>query len=291
MDEDDDGSPSIVTPLTAIASDFHPFHDHNLQLEPFYPLTPASSTAKSPRFELPQGWEILEVPRSVGNQIDKYYYKPGSGIRFRSMKEVERYLSGHEYTPPPSRKTPTPQSKCISKSSQKKMVVSGGNLLKLDKISDRGQLTIVGSANTAGTSQFVLPDGWVVEEVPRKDLEHTDKYYYEPGTGQKFRSLVAVERYLSAMDIENAPLSKMFNLGNKRVKKSGSRRKRSKKDKKINSSAVASDFSRTHVKINWVLADPGGGSWNAFIGQSIIPEHIRQLWDKKFESSVNRHNP
>lgn len=35
------------------------------------------------------------------------------------------------------------------------------------------------------------------------------QYYYEPETGVKFRSLIAVERYLAELD-EDAPLSKTF---------------------------------------------------------------------------------
>lgn len=35
------------------------------------------------------------------------------------------------------------------------------------------------------------------------------QYYYEPETGVKFRSLIAVERYLVELD-EDAPLSKTF---------------------------------------------------------------------------------
>lgn len=50
------------------------------------------------------------------------------------------------------------------------------------------------------------------------------QYYYEPGTGQKFRSRIAAQRYLAEMreDVplsatleelkENKPLSKMFKL-------------------------------------------------------------------------------
>nr|AFK44472.1 unknown [Lotus japonicus] len=45
---------------------------------------------------------------------------------------------------------------------------------------------------------FKLPDDWVVETKPRPSKPtHIDKYYYEPGTGKKFRSLLAVQRHLA----------------------------------------------------------------------------------------------
>ncbi|KAL1345357.1 hypothetical protein HN51_019108 [Arachis hypogaea] len=44
---------------------------------------------------------------------------------------------------------------------------------------------------------FTLPQGWIIERKPRlANPTIVDKYYHEPGTGKKFRSLVAVQRYL-----------------------------------------------------------------------------------------------
>lgn len=31
--------------------------------------------------------------------IVQYYYEPGTGLQFRSMREVERRVNGEEYTP------------------------------------------------------------------------------------------------------------------------------------------------------------------------------------------------
>ncbi|KAE9587926.1 putative DNA-binding domain-containing protein [Lupinus albus] len=45
---------------------------------------------------------------------------------------------------------------------------------------------------------FTLPNGWFIEEKPRlSNPNHKDRYYYEPGTGRKFRSLLSVQRYLT----------------------------------------------------------------------------------------------
>ncbi|KAM0051333.1 putative methyl-CpG DNA binding, DNA-binding domain superfamily [Helianthus debilis subsp. tardiflorus] len=52
----------------------------------------------------------------------------------------------------------------------------------------------------------VLPEGWIVKEVPRKTGDHFDKYYYEPGTGHMFRSLTSVKKHLAQLE-ESSPLS------------------------------------------------------------------------------------
>nr|GMD95277.1 methyl-CpG-binding domain-containing protein 7-like [Ipomoea batatas] len=44
---------------------------------------------------------------------------------------------------------------------------------------------------------FSLLDGWGVEEIPRSYGSKFDKYYLEPETGKKFRSLREVERHLN----------------------------------------------------------------------------------------------
>ncbi|XP_050229495.1 methyl-CpG-binding domain-containing protein 7 isoform X2 [Mercurialis annua] len=53
------------------------------------------------------------------------------------------------------------------------------------------QLQIVGS------SPFNLPDDWLVEKRRRRTSGRYDKYYYEPGSEQQFRSLLSVQKYLS----------------------------------------------------------------------------------------------
>lgn len=88
------------------------------------PITPFSGDQ---RFSLPPGWGVEEVPRSDGSRIDRvpkwlipsslilrlflpedwwnellilmqYYLEPGTGQKFRSMREVERHLNGETVT-------------------------------------------------------------------------------------------------------------------------------------------------------------------------------------------------
>ncbi|CAL5200194.1 unnamed protein product [Lathyrus oleraceus] len=62
---------------------------------------------------------------------------------------------------------------------------------------------------------FDLPDGWLVEQHRRRSpnpdhVERVDKYYIEPNTGQKFRSLVSVQRYLNEETKDYLPTERMI---------------------------------------------------------------------------------
>ncbi|KAL6966154.1 Methyl-CpG binding domain [Sarracenia purpurea var. burkii] len=150
-------------------------------------------------------------------------------------------------------------------------------LLRLSKEeSNRLQSRVVAPIISAATSPFNLPDGWVVKEVSRRCAGQTDKYYYEPGTGRMFRSLISVERYLEEVG-DNAPLSQMF--------KSCSHVRKKVFREKLNTSP--SDFAQPPAKINWVLADSEGFTWNPFIGESMVPEAVKQRWANRFIISIN----
>lgn len=69
------------------------------------------------------------------------------------------------------------------------------------------QLQIV----SLSSSPFKLPDDWLVDERRRiSDPTHIDRYYIEPHTGMKFRSLVSVQRYLSEETRDYLPTKRMI---------------------------------------------------------------------------------
>ncbi|KAK7833148.1 methyl-cpg-binding domain-containing protein 7 [Quercus suber] len=77
------------------------------------------------------------------------------------------------------------------------------------------------------TSHFKLPVDWVIEEKPRSNANYAgiiDKYYIKPGTGQWFRSLVAVERYLTQTN-ENTATPKALKPGDQASHYCGLRKK------------------------------------------------------------------
>ncbi|KAL0369776.1 UNVERIFIED_CONTAM: Methyl-CpG-binding domain-containing protein 7 [Sesamum angustifolium] len=310
----------------------------NSMLVPYAHRHLTLSSPLASRFRIPRGWGVEEVPRHDGSRSDmvhliinsssslvfscpenflafwvsyflhflmynvQYYYEPGTGRKFRSIREVQRYLNGDSY---PCRSTRKLSLRSQSsgyrrmlfsgeKSSRcRRMIVSGGKLLRLDNELSQSHLAITASQRAAPAAPFVLPDGWIVEEVPRKYDHWTDKYYYEPHTGQKFRSLVAVERYLTELEEneplskaleeikENKPLSKIFKLEN-HAKHSSPRKKNISRE-----NTQASSFVSPPLKVNWVLASPRGDAWNPFISEALVPDSVKQQWSNRFMLFMN----
>ncbi|KAL1558656.1 Methyl-CpG binding domain [Salvia divinorum] len=162
-----------------------------------------------------------------------------------------------------------------------RMMVSGGMLWRVDNEGSKNHLAVVREAPN------IIPDGWIVEEVRRKYMKVTDKYYCEPETGVKFRSLIAIERYLAELDedaplsktleeiMENKPLAKAFKLENHKSSTQG------KKDTYLKKSQ-ASSFIEPPVNVTWVLASAQGDSWNPFISEALVPGAVKQQWTNRF---------
>ncbi|KAK2424909.1 methyl-CpG-binding domain-containing protein [Trifolium repens] len=79
---------------------------------------------------------------------------------------------------------------------------------------DNNELQIVVS------SPITLPDGWLVEQRFRRrssDPNRVDRYYIEPHTGQKFRSLISVQRYLNDESRDYIPPKRMISENNDNI--------------------------------------------------------------------------
>lgn len=126
----------------------------------------------SSKVEVPDGWLVEQRPRpSNPNHIDRYYIEPHTGQKFRSLVSVQRYLNGGD---------------------------------TIDYLPTQSQRTISENNNN-------LPDGWLVEHRPRlSNCDRVDRYYIEPRTGQKFRSLTSVQRYLTAEARDYLPTERMI---------------------------------------------------------------------------------
>ncbi|MCD7469317.1 methyl-CpG-binding domain-containing protein 7-like [Datura stramonium] len=263
------GQLNAVPPTTAAAAAITPY-------------TPFSS------FKLPPGWGVEEVPRSKGYRVDKYYYEPGTGLKYRSLREVERRLNGEIFSP----RTRASVVRNYPKSSlSRKMVIYDGKIVRVDE-EQLNEWEIVPSTSAA-TLPYDLPDGWMIEEVPRRDGSLVDKYYYEPGTGLKFRSRIAAQRYLAEMREnvplsatleelkENKPLSKMFKLHHHAKKSLPCKRNI------VQENSDQSSFLSPPSKVNWVLSSPRGDAWNSFIAGTPIPDSVKQQWTKRFMLFMN----
>ncbi|KVI03590.1 methyl-CpG-binding domain-containing protein 7-like [Cynara cardunculus var. scolymus] len=255
------------------------------------------------KFTLPEDWFVEKVPRKSGWTIDKYYHDPETGRKFRSLKGVERFLTEGCTPTRSSAKRLNYHKKHLENCGSRKKIVSGGKMLDFeeDKYNEY-QLVNVTPTSFPSTLPFKLPDGWIVEEVPRKTGGHVDRYYYEPGTGQKFRSLIAAQKHLAELEensplsvvleelIENnLPLSKAFKLRSS-IKNHGSY---DSWKKSISRKERASSFSSPPSKINWVIASSAGQTWNAFVGDELVPDSLMQQWGKRFMLAIdnNKHNP
>ncbi|XP_062014010.1 uncharacterized protein LOC133730437 [Rosa rugosa] len=238
-------------------------------------------TAASERYGLPDGWCVEEIPRRFSRsrpaRVDRYFIEPDTGQKFRSLVAVHRYLTGGQVDTHATMQFKPHTMRC--------------------------------------SSSFVLPDGWEIEEKPRKNTNtgHSDKYYIEPGTGRRFRSLVAVERYLTEEN-EHTPLQALI-PANKLILSSGS----SSQKKKIRSLKFVSknsshsnpadhfsspkkeilpeisrpsqlNISSPPTKVKWVLVGPGGNNWNPFMDDSRVADSVKQKWSEIFKSSIYDEN-
>ncbi|CAJ2660826.1 unnamed protein product [Trifolium pratense] len=256
------------------------------------------SPPQSP-FKLPDDWLVEHRPRfSNPNQVDKYYIEPQTGHKFRSLVAVQRYLNGETR-----------------------------NYLPIERMITENKDTIV---LRSPQSPFKLPDDWVVEHRPRVSkpncVDRVDRYYIEPRTGVKFRSLVSVQRYLNEETRDDLPTERMISENkNTLVSKFGSGKRsapsmNSYENHVEKSFSVAEDqatlkpsiqsthsenfdsqkkiktgeddrgsihnLTRPPTKVSWVLSGPGG-FWNPFLDDSIIAASEKAEWSKAFSISIN----
>ncbi|XP_057451559.1 methyl-CpG-binding domain-containing protein 7-like isoform X2 [Lotus japonicus] len=161
---------------------------------------------------------------------------------------------------------------------------------------------------------FKLPDGWVVEEKPRpaNSSKRRDRYYYEPGTGRQFRSLISVQKYLTEEAKDNSGVKsgngKRSACGVRSPGKSATKRSSVAKEegftsKTLNFSVQSTptktdsqrkedrggsthNLSRPPEKVSWVLSGPGG-YWNPFVDDTIVPESEMLKWSEAFGQSIH----
>ncbi|WCJ41187.1 methyl-CPG-binding domain 7 [Euphorbia peplus] len=133
----------------------------------------SSSPPSHTPFKLPDDWVVELRPRKDG-RFDKYYYEPGTGNKFRSLAAIQNYLNGD-----------------INASRKKLKPCNEDNMAILP-------------SNFMRNPSFRLPNGWVVEEKPRNNINYAstvDRTFIEPGTGKRFRSFASVERYIAEKNV------------------------------------------------------------------------------------------
>ncbi|KAK7261446.1 hypothetical protein RIF29_27758 [Crotalaria pallida] len=214
-------------------------------------------------FILPDDWVVEERPRPYNPSIrDRYYYEPGTGRQFRSLASVQRYLTEGIITDMRSRTT----ERMISKKTQ---VIT----------------------HAEGSKSFVkLPRDWIVKKRARNSnyaAGVTDMTDIEPGTGQRFRSLKAVERYLTGENACTPATTKVPKLSKQLVVKSGIGKQGAPGVKScLKTVEKRSSVSKPPAKVKWVLSGSGGG-WNPFLDDSIVPDSEKMKWSEAFALSIH----
>lgn len=119
---------------------------------------------------VPDGWKV-EVRTRKGKK-EKWYIDPSKGLKFCSKADVLHYLSSVD-------------SNCSKSSNTKEMENKGTNKCFIEKTASEG-----------------LPPGWIKELKVRKKGRkiRKDPYYIDPVSGQTFRSLKQVSRFLETRE-------------------------------------------------------------------------------------------
>ncbi|CAN1847000.1 Methyl-CpG-binding domain-containing protein 7 [Linum perenne] len=227
---------------------------------------------------LPLGWFVELRPRSDPSKFDKYYIEPQTGRRFRSIPDVQRYLERDPATP-----------------------------IAIKSRHDQSNMQTVPSAFKSG-SQFNLPCDWLVELRPRSDGSRLDRYYIEPGTGRKFRSLVAAQKQVEEAEELRTGLKAstpmVYTTRNevtgkvkkfKRLADVGETSTLTQHGHSSNESLVDIEETRTvkpshcrsATRIKWVFNGQCDNMWSPSIDGSPVPESEVRGWSEAFVLSMD----
>ncbi|KAL9238807.1 hypothetical protein vseg_013183 [Gypsophila vaccaria] len=249
-------------------------------------IVPASSYTTP--FKLPDDWVVEVRPRGPHSPItsDKYYYEPGTGRKFRSLASVRRYLNG-EKDPPVTRKAST----CLVpyyNSGSFKRVTYRGKVLRPDEVEEArySELDDVRPQTLQFKSAESLPDGWIVEEIPRKCGLRSDRYFIDPATGLKFRSVPEVRRFLESQSYNYKPKRKALTLSNFcTAPRSPVPRKRNSSVKTFKDTMF--DLMYPPQKINWVYSGDGKDNWSPLVEECVLPNYVTEQWSETFLLGMN----
>ncbi|XP_016483756.1 methyl-CpG-binding domain-containing protein 5 [Nicotiana tabacum] len=129
-----------------------------------------------------------------------------------------------------------------------------------------------------------LPENWKIEMRVRTSgatAGSTDRYFFEPVSGRKFRSKVEVLYFL-----ETGGKRKKGNTGNEatpsETSKSQKQKKGGSKTQKITSFYF--DSGNPPHSVCWVQTDGFADTWAPSCNGGMIPERRRQEWDAVFSS-------
>ncbi|CAA7036724.1 unnamed protein product [Microthlaspi erraticum] len=134
-----------------------------------------------------------------------------------------------------------------------------------------------------------LPADWTTQVRTRTSgtkAGMVDKFYYEPVTGQKFRSKNEVLYYLKhGTTIKAAKKSENGYTPTKNSEGQGSKKRKNKSNKKANEpppKPLDFDFLDVPEKVTWTGTIGSKEDWWPSIGDYKIEESVSQDWDRAF---------
>ncbi|XP_074267967.1 methyl-CpG-binding domain-containing protein 7-like [Silene latifolia] len=254
------------------------------------------ATYKTTPFQLPSDWVVEVRPRGPQSSVssDKYYYEPGTGRKFRSLASVKRHLFGEEDPTPTRKPRPRPSNSLVPYNNNKpagtvKRICYGGKVLTPEELEEARYTNL--EDIEPETSQFrlanTLPDGWIVEDVPRKlgSNIRSDRYYIDPATGQRFRSMPEVQRFLGTERC-NKPKRKALAL-NSRCTAPRSPVPRKKNTSITTFKDTLLDLMSPPKKINWVYSGDGKDNWSPLVEECVLPNYVMEQWSETFLLGMN----
>ncbi|GAB2274319.1 methyl-CpG-binding domain-containing protein [Dionaea muscipula] len=243
-----------------------------------------SSSASAGDFELPEGWIVEVRPRPPNSAIkaDKYYYEPETGRRFRSLQSIKRYLNGEEGIMPLKKKScPAGAFRPLQNVRNSKRIVFGGKILEMEELKHARETNIKAVVPSTPKRRLssIIPDGWIVEEVPRKDGSRSDRYYIDPVNKLRFRSVLDVQRYFAGE--EHGPKHNGLKSVDFPVRQQKSDSLKKSRTLRIFSSS-STNISSPPQRVKWVFNSLAEETWSPFIAENIIPDHVKELWAETF---------
>ncbi|RDX63979.1 Methyl-CpG-binding domain-containing protein 7, partial [Mucuna pruriens] len=261
--------PMTPTPLQVRRPGF----DDDLQSEQLNhnPTTSSSQwqIVTSSSFHLPSDWVVEKKPRvSNPTHVDKYYYEPHTGKKFRSLLSVQRYLAGEtvDYVLPKRR---------VSENGNTKYIESGagqqfGSLRAVEKF-------LSGENACRATPKVQNPSKQIIFGLTINIVVSAMK----SETGQQRACGVRSSRkpaHNRSSEAEDKIALKSLKHTVQSVKPDSQKKTKSGKD---NRGPMHNLTAPLPAKVSWVLSGPGG-FWSPFLDDSIVPDSEKLKWSEAF---------
>ncbi|XP_061372549.1 methyl-CpG-binding domain-containing protein 7-like [Gastrolobium bilobum] len=223
-------------------------HNPTSSMENELQIVSLSPSPSSSPFKLPDDWIVEAKPRhSNPYHVDRYYYEPGTGRRFRSLVSVQRYLTQEtrDYVTTERKKSENENTTYID---------SGTRFRSLSAVEEY----LTGENACADTFESVVKSG-TAKQSARGGVKSCQR---------------PVKKHSSVAKEDKITL---------KSKKSDSPKKmNSRKDNR----ASMHNLSEPPTKVSWVLSGPGG-FWSPFVDDSMVPESEKLKWSEAFVLSIN----